>query len=148
MRCVFLISCMVMSIFYGLSSAQLSRLELAFNACIRYAFRLRRIDGLSRYRRSILICTLPEYFDFRVLLAIYKIITGRSPTYLRDRCIFLRSTRTRHLLVRHSHTLLMSESFFCRGIVLWNQLPISIRNSGTIDSFKLGYFLHFGYDVA
>jgi hypothetical protein len=47
--------------FSSLTGLKFRRLKLAFNACMRYVFGLRRFDYIREFSRSILGYTLFEY---------------------------------------------------------------------------------------
>ena len=77
------------------------------------------------------------------LTVFYKIVHGLAPTYLqnllpdsvqdRNRC----SVRSNsNLSSFRTRTSLFSESFFPATVRLWNNLPLHVRNSETVDEFK------------
>jgi hypothetical protein len=121
-----------------------SRLERLQNMCIRYIFSLRKYDHISEYRHQLQWKTMRERRDLHTLCLLYKILHNpSSPNYLKQRFTFLsshqrslRSDQNNLLLIPSHRSKFYSESFTVRAARLWNQLPLSIRGSQTIFTFK------------
>lgn len=127
---------------YRLGYEQMRRLELGFNACTRYVHKLKRFEHISDYSNSLLGCSFKQYLDLRALLFIYNVIKGPTPDYLKGKISFVGSSRTRHLRSRLPRTSQMSSSIFVQGIRLWNSMPLGMRNSGSVVSFKHAYLTY------
>jgi hypothetical protein len=84
-----------------LTGAEFRRLELAFIACTRYVYGLRRFDHISEFSREILGCTLFEYLELRLASFIHKILIVGAPDYLSSRLVLGRSTRHRFLVMQN-----------------------------------------------
>lgn len=125
-------------IFAGMNAGSLRKLELAFNACTRYVYGLRKYDHISAYRTLLLGCNLANYFQFRSCMFVFNLIRSGRPEYLASRIKFLTSNRSLDLAVP-THTVQCSRhSFFVQGVRTWNAIPILIRKSNTVGSFKTG----------
>jgi hypothetical protein len=96
--------------FPSLTGLEFRKLELAFNACTRYVFGLRRFDHISEFSRGILGYTLFENLELRLACFIHKIGLIEAPSYLSS------------LLVPRPapSTSLRGNSTVHRGIRLWN----------------------------
>lgn len=123
-------------VFYGMQDYNLKKLEKAFNAGIRYVFRLRKYDHISRYINSIVGCSLKEYYEFRVCFLIFRLLKFGSPVYLAQKLQESKSVRTKKLLIPVNNFDIFNSSFYVRGICLWNTLPLNVRTSESCSSFK------------
>jgi hypothetical protein len=81
--------------FPSLTGLQFRRLELAFNACTRYVFGLRRFDHISDFSIGILGYTLFEHLELRLRLTcfIHKISLVGASSYLSSLLVLGRSSR-------------------------------------------------------
>ena len=77
---------------------------------------------------------------------MYKSCCGHAPSYLRDMCIvkpssynFRRSTCSETSLVVPyvKHSNLGGRAFAYSGPMLWNSLPLSVRESASLKLFKV-----------
>jgi hypothetical protein len=131
--------------FPWLTGLEFSRLELAFNACTRYVFGLRRFDHISEFSRGILGYTLFEYFELRLACFILKIGLVAAPSYLSSLLVLGRSSRHRFITVPRPapSTRLRGDSTVYRGIRLWNVLPAAAKFCRGMSMFKreTGQFL-------
>jgi hypothetical protein len=96
------------------------RIQVAFNACARYIFDLRRFDHLNGLDRVILGCKAPSYLGSILRFgpsARHRFFTTPSPT---------------------PSTALRNNSTLYRGIRLWNSLPSTVRTfrSRNLTAFK------------
>jgi len=80
---------------------------------------------------------------FKLLLIIYKIVSGNAPSYLTSLVDLyipkrtLRSGNKRLLNVPRALTATYEDrAFSIAGPKLWNQLPLIIKSADTIDKFK------------
>ena len=82
-----------------------------------------------------------------MLMIVYKALNGQAPSYIIELLNFkfqthghnLRSTQdTLALQIPQIRTkvTLGDRSFFCAAPRLWNKLPVDIRKSHTLESFK------------
>ena len=85
-----------------------------------------------------------ERIIFKLLLNTYKALHGLAPDYLSNLLSVykparsLRSSSSYNLSVPRSRTVTYGDrTFACACPKLWNQLPLSIRLSENIDSFKM-----------
>ena len=87
-------------------------------------------------------CAVVKYV-FKVLLLVYKALNGMAPPYLSDMLCYrsysrsLRSASQKLLVVHRTNMKTYGDrAFSIAGPKLWNQLPLSIRELSSIDSFK------------
>ena len=82
--------------------------------------------------------------QYKILLLVFKCLTGEAPAYLRSMIQFkrigrpgLRSESEMLLEVpRFRHQTLGGRSFSAAAPRLWNQLPTSLHHADSIETFK------------
>ena len=83
----------------------------------------------------------------------FKILNGLSPQALRDKFIFThevsscstRQSQDLKLYIKKPRLELTKKSFVYRASMLWNELPIHVRQCDTLDSFKIALDIHFSF---
>lgn len=123
----------------------LNKLERLQNLCIRFVFGLRKFDHVSHYRSQLKWLPIRRRRDLHTLSLLHNILFNPgAPAYLKERFKFISSTHTLTLrssenlsLMTPSHsTKFYHNSFTVSSIRLWNSLPVVIRSTKSIDSFK------------
>lgn len=112
------------------------RLKLAFNSCARYVYNIQRSESISGPVSRVLGMSFEKYLSFRICCQMHRIISTQCPQYLYQKLHVGHSTR---LAVLHPprHTLTSTaNSFFVRGVTLWNLLPVSIRGERRDGAFR------------
>ena len=110
---------------------------------IRLTVRAKQSAHITTILKSLHWLPLKERINFRILLVTYKILHGFAPTYLNE----LLFNYTPHRLIRLSSLNLLSipktrtvtygeRSVSVIAPKLWNELPITIKQCSTVDSFK------------
>lgn len=130
-------------VFTSLCSGDRRKLTVAFNACLRFIFKLRRFDHISMHTDLIFGCSLMRYYDYRVCVTLYKIITTKKPVYLFRKLQYSSSLRTLNLKTAARTLSSMDYAFFIRGALLWNSLPVLVKRVGSIVKFKKACLRHF-----
>ena len=87
--------------------------------------------------------TLYELISLHKYVLLYRTFHGLSPQYLVDLFSFqssnfysLRSVSNGNLCIPSHKTNLFKNSFQYSGVHLWNSLPLNIRMSPSVSSFK------------
>ena len=133
---------------YGLLDSQIRRLQWVQNTCARLicaCSKCSRITPLSRDLHRLPVC---QRILFKILLTIvYKALLGQAPTYIVE-LIKHKSHQHTHNLPSSQDTLLLQtpshkikitlgdRAFVCAAPKLWNKLPLEIRKSSSLHSFK------------
>jgi Reverse transcriptase (RNA-dependent DNA polymerase) len=121
------------------SKAQLglqNRINLVFNSCARFVYNIRGFESVSDAASRILGLPFGKYLSFRICCQMHRIITTRCPRYLFDKLHFGHSSRL-FVLQPTRHTLTSTaNSFFVRGVTLWNLLPVSVRRECRNGAFR------------
>lgn len=118
------------------------KVQVAFNSVIRYVQGLRKFEHISRYSKTLLNCTLPNYLKYRICCLVFKIMRD-GPSYLSPLFVRGRSVRTRDLIMPRINSSIVENSFQSRGIQLWNALPPRCKAINSLSSFKCQTFQHF-----
>ena len=81
--------------------------------------------------------------EFKVVLLTYKALIGQAPSYLKELIVpyyptrALRSQNAGLLVVpKVSKSRMGARAFSYQAPLLWNQLPIWVREADTLSSFK------------
>lgn len=123
-------------VFSGLTSMLMMKITKAFNACIRFAYGLKKIQGTSSHSHLLLGGSLKSFFETEVCCTMHKLIFNKSPKYLADRIIFSMSSRTLRLNVPRSRRRKLDGQFFIKGVKLWNSIPIHVKRIRNIMLFR------------
>ncbi len=131
------------SLFHGMPQYLVDKLQRIQNAAARIVKLVPKFDHITPV--MIELHWLPVFYrvKFKVLLLTFKCIIGDAPLYLQDMIQQYVPSRTlrssNELLLRVPRikcTTLGARSFRYTGPVLWNELPIHIRNAENVNNFK------------
>lgn len=121
---------------FGLvSTKNLNKLNLVFNAVTRYAFNLKKYEHISNYRNQLLGCNLTNHLKLRMYIQVHKIINN-PPSYLKNFFEYVRSSRVSALIVPRCNSNDLKVSFRHRAVKLWNDLPRNCRSERDLICFK------------
>lgn len=120
---------------FGLDDLCRRTLKKAFHACVRYAFGLRRRDGVSDFEGRILGCGIFKYIEYRALLFLGKVIRTGSPGYLSEILHSGRSKRTLCIVPASTTVASTYNSLLFKGIHEYNSLPVHVRHAKTVGDF-------------
>lgn len=130
-------------LYYGLPKYLLKRLQCIQNSAARLVVQASKFDHVTPV--LIKLHWLPVRFRimFKILLMVYKCLHDMAPPYLanvikpRKTSRSLRSTTMEYLEEQRSRLVTYGDrSFGVAGPKLWNNLPLQIRKSSSIQSFK------------
>ncbi|XP_072770960.1 uncharacterized protein [Nerophis lumbriciformis] len=130
-------------LFSGLPMSSIKKLQLVQNAAARLLTRTRKFDHITPILAQLHWLPVHLRCDFKVLLLTYKILHGLAPSYLVD-CI-VPYVPARNLRSKNSGLLVIPRAqkksagyraFSIRAPVLWNALPVTIRDATSVEAFK------------
>ncbi len=127
------------SLYAGINQFSLSRLQLVQNAAARFLTGTKMREPITPVLASLHWLPVKFRVDFKVLVYVFKALHGLAPIYISDLLHFYSPVRT---LRSSSQKLLIVPKFRLKSkgnrafSVLWNSLPLSIRSSPTLSSFK------------
>lgn len=133
------------SLYYGLPQSSLKRLQLVQNSLARVVFpSVKRTDHITPLLHKLHWLPVKLRIDFKLCLITFKTLQFRSPVYLSELLTpYIPSRRLRssdqHLLkIPPMRSSAGRRSFSFAAPSLWNSLPLSLRCSTSLPSFRSG----------
>ena len=134
------------SILYGCNQSVLQRLQLLQNYAARLVYKIPKFCHITPYLKDLHWLPVQARIQFKLLTIVFKCIHGNGPQYLSE-LLCRKMTRpglrsANSIILYIPRTLSSAEqstadrSFSISGPKLWNQLPVSIQNSCSLDIFK------------
>ena len=131
------------SLYLGICQSSLSRLQLVQNAAARLLTGTKKRESITPVLASLHWLPVKYRVEFKVLLFVFKALHNLAPSYISD-LLHLRSTPR---VLRSSNQLCLDvprsrlkfkgdRAFSVAAPKLWNNLPLFIRESATVDTFK------------
>jgi len=125
------------------SSKSLKTLQLIQNAAARILTGTKKRDHISPVLASLHWLPVKSRIEFKILLLTYKALNGQAPSYLRELIVPYYPTRTLRsenagLLVipKVSKSRSGARAFSYQAPLLWNHLPVTVREADTVSTFK------------
>ena len=133
---------MANSLLYGLPQEQLNRLQRIQNIAARVVTRSKKSCHITPILKDLHWLPVRYRIVYKILLIVYKAVNGISPLYISNLLSFYTPSRN----LRSNEKLLLIEpkskhswgdrSFVVAAPRLWNELPLSIRTSPSLEVFK------------
>ena len=134
------------SILYGCNQSVLQRLQLLQNYAARLVYKIPKFCHITPYLKDLHWLPVQARIQFKLLTIVFKCLHGNGPQYLSE-LLCRKMTRSglrsaNSIILYIPRTLSRAEqstadrSFSMSGPKLWNQLPVSIQNSCSLDVFK------------
>ena len=131
------------SLYFGLPQKSLQRLQLVQNSLARAVVpSVKRHEHITPTLRMLHWLPVQQRVRYKVCLLTYKALTCNSPSYLKDLlhpyipARPLRSSNTNLLSIPRMDSCSGRRSFSFAAPTLWNSLPLHVRCSTTLDSFR------------
>jgi hypothetical protein len=130
------------ALLYGVSDHLLDKIQKIQNNAARIVKKIKKYDHITPALEQLHWLPIKQRIIFKILLITYKAYHNSTPTYLRELLILKEKTRTlrssnRLLLLTPRTKLKYGDRAFCNAAPsLWNDLPLYIKNSGSITTFK------------
>ena len=102
---------------------------------MRYVNGLRKYDHVSVQFIEFFGCTMMQYFYYRVLLLLYKIINNGVPLYLYNK-IKIGAARNGNIILPVHRSSVYNNSPLFVIFTVWNQVPSEIRRVKPFSKFK------------
>ena len=127
------------SLFLNLPSYQLNRLQLLLNSAARATTKTPRFHHISPVLKSLHWLKINQRIDYKIISLTYKTLQTQQPKYLRSRLVISNhNTRSSSVLTllrppNVSRLKITNRSFSCHAPVLWNSLPLDMRQLNKAD---------------
>ena len=137
------------SVFVGLSDLELTRLQRIQNSLARVVLRVPLRTSSSVLLHQLHWLPVAFRIKFKLACLTYKALSTSTPPYLQSlltpytppRC--LRSSSTGLLAEPRCRTVMGSRAFHASAPKEWNRLPLSLRISNSLPSFKKRLKTHY-----
>lgn len=130
------------SVLNGVTKKLVNKLQVILHACVRVHFRLRKFDHISEHFLQLNWLSVEKRIFLRIAVLIWKAIYLRSPVYLSSLLHQhlqngrpLRSNDQNKLLVVRANTCIGTRSFSVTAPTVWNEIPLEIKDSPSLNSF-------------
>ncbi|KAK2872069.1 hypothetical protein Q8A73_024565, partial [Channa argus] len=131
------------SLLSGCPSNSLKSLQLIQNAAARVLTGTSKRDHISPSLASLHWLPIKFRIEFKTLLLTYKALNGQAPSYIEDLIAPYHPSRPLRsqnaglrVVPRISKSRMGGRAFSYQAPLLWNQLPVQIREADTLSTFK------------
>lgn len=131
------------AILYGISKRLLDRLQRIQNTGARIVTRTRRTQHITPVLKELHWLPVGYRIQFKILVLTWRALHDMAPPYIKDLLTLhiparsLRSENKMMLKVPKSRTVTYGDRCFSKAApVLWNSLPLTVRQADTLGSFK------------
>ena len=131
------------ALLYGLPDFQIQRLQRIQNTAARILTRTKKHEHISPVIKSLHWLPISKRIEYKILTLTYKCIHDQAPSYLKDLIKEYEPSRalrsaSQHLLqVPVTRLKSYGDRTFAKAApLLWNQLPLQIRETDSLDAFK------------
>ena len=127
------------SLFLNLPSYQLNRLQLLLNSAARATTKTPRFHHISPVLKSLHWLKIDQRIAYKIISLTYKTLETQQPIYLRSRLVISNhNTRSSSVLTllrpaNISSLKITNRSFSFQAPVLWNSLPLDMRQLNKAD---------------
>ena len=137
------------SLLYGAPKSTVFKLQRVQNTLARIVTQSNSLAHSEPLLRQLHWLPVHSRIRFKLATITYKALSASSPQYLachlqiHQSTRLLRSSDQQLLDCPSSKTVFGSRSFRCSAPAVWNSIPLEIRSSSSMDSFKRSLKTHF-----
>ena len=140
------------SVYYGLNSNLLSKLQSVQNKCVRFIMNLKPFSSVETHKKQLHFLPVFYRIRYKIALLTFKCLNDKAPLYLQNLVTLKKTNPTYELRPKHQlcrlevpHTKYRkSESAFMHAAPdVWNKLPYPIRSIKNADVFKKELKTHY-----
>ena len=135
------------SLLYGIKGDYLDNLQKCQNSAARVITRTPKRHHITPVLHGLHWLPVRQRILFKILLVMYKDLNGQAPIYITELLKVKSSTHSHNLRSSHDTLLLQIPShktkvtlgdraFACAAPKVWNNLPLEIRKSSSLNIFK------------
>ena len=136
------------SLLVKLPDCQLNRLQVIQNSAARLVTNNKKSCNITPVLKELHWLPVEHRIEYKILLLVYKCLCGEGPVYLRalleqySPAKDLRSSAQCQLKDFRVQKVYGTRAFAVAGPRLWNKLPLHIKNSPTVSTFKTAIKTH------
>jgi hypothetical protein len=128
------------------------RLQKTLNDAVRFIFDVKRREHITPYLYKLHILPVVYRIKFKVCLVAFKIIRGMAPLYLADKTQTFQPMYDKpmrqgcerdELMFECNLSMIKSATWISKMMREWNQLPVELRFSRDIETFKAKLKRHY-----
>ena len=133
------------SLLFGIKKSNLQKLQRVQNSLARVVSKTPKFQHISPVRKALHWLPVEQRIKYKICLLVYKTITYNQPSYLLTKLVTRpKNHSTRYstgpsFIVPYARTTFGTHCFSVFGPKLWNSLPISLRASCSLSSFRSGF---------
>ena len=137
------------SILHGISTEQINRLQRVQNSLARVVCKAPRLAHSEPLLKKLHWLPVRHRIKFKICSIVFKVINDNQPIYLKELLKpaatprLLRSSSLNNLHVPRARTNWGVRAFSVSAPSVWNTLPIKLRQSNTITTFRKLLKTHF-----
>ena len=138
------------SLLAGITVVQIKQLQRVQNAAAKLITKRKKYDHVTPLLYELHWLPIEDRITFKILLITYKSLYGKGPAYLKELLQFRKTARDLRssdaLTLDYPRTSLKTygdRAFSIIACIEWNKLPILIRSSKSVASFKTQLKTHF-----
>lgn len=131
------------SLLLGLPAYQQERIQKVVNAAARVICFIPKYDHVTSSLIELHWLPVKQRIEFKIALLVFKAVNGLSPVYLTNllqiqptRRYKLRSDDKELLFIPRSKSKSGGRDFTIAGPRIWNDLPLDIRLSANLETFR------------
>ena len=131
------------SLLYGIPKKYLNKLQVMQNSAARVVEKLRKFDSITEVRKNLHWLPVQARIEFKIRSFTWLSLNKIAPDYLQELLkekqtdIFLRNKKDNLLQIPITNLSTYGDRAFEKvAPVLWNKIPLQIRQSATITTFK------------
>ena len=131
------------SLLYRISKKLLNKLQVLQNSAARVVVQKRKFDHITETRKELHWLPIEARIKYKLLTFVWKSLNNISPSHISNMLIWkeisrnLRRLDTNTLVIPRTNLITFGDRAFEKAApVLWNRLPIEIRNAETLAIFQ------------
>ena len=123
------------SLYYGISSYELNRLQMIQNSCARLIFGARKFEHVTPLFQDLHWLPIRARIVYKIICFVFKCLHDTAPVYLKS-LLHIRNADNLTLYIPRRNCSIGDRAFSTCGPALWNALPLYIKQVPTFDRFK------------
>ena len=134
---------------YGLPKSQIGRLHRIQNSAVRIITKCKKSEHITPLLKQLHWLPIQQRIKFKILTITYKCLSGLAPGYLNNLLTpynpprELRSSSAMQLVVPKTKLSGYGDRAFAKcAPILWNGLPVDIKNADSLTCFKSALKTH------